>query len=333
VPLKHFMKQKLIIGLSILLLGTVVFLISRDLFSDSGKTEKNPCEYNLDKLKAIDTSLIKYKEVKFFKPGMSKLTGIAIDNQRVYIAGTSEIKAFDKQWKQVLNFKTDSTANCIAVGPQKEIYLGFGSHVEKYDSQGKKLKTWEAYGRKSVITSIAVNNNQVFVADAGSRLVLHYDADGNLQNIIGKRDKSKGIEGLIVPSLYLDVVIGSFNDIWIVNPGKHQLENYTENGELRSSWGVPSMQLEGFAGCCNPIHFAILPNSYFVTYEKGLDRIKLYNQAGKFDCVVAEPQSFGGKSEYHCSFATLVNDLAVDAEGRIYVLDATSNGVRVFERK
>lgn len=327
------MKQKLIIGFSILLLGSVVYLISRDLFSDSGKTEKNPCEYNLDKLKAIDTSLIKYREVKLFKPGMSKVAGITIDNSLVYIAGTHEIKVFNKDWKQVQDFSTDSTASCIAVGPQQEIYVGIGNHVEKYDYRGTKLKSWEAYGKKGVITSIAVSGNKIYAADAGNRLVLRYDTEGNLQNIFGKKDKTKGIDGLIVPSLYLDVATGPFNDIWIANPGRHQLENYTENGELRSFWGMPSMQLEGFAGCCNPIHFAILPNSYFVTYEKGLDRIKLYNQAGKFDCVVAGPQSFGGKSEYHCSFATLVNDLAVDTEGKIYALDATSNGVRVFERK
>jgi len=308
-------------------------LISRDLFVNAASPEKNPSEYNLDKIKAIDTSLIRYKETKLFKPAMSRLSGIAIDNNSVYITGGNEVQVFDKDWKKTLSFKIDSSATCIAVGSQKKIYLGVGNHIETYTSDGTKLKRWECYSNKGVITSIAVNTRQVFVADAGNRLVLNYDPDGNLQHIIGKKDKFKGIDGLIVPSLYLDVAIGSFDDLWVVNPGRHELESFSEKGDFRTSWGVASMQLEGFAGCCNPIHFSILPNGYFVTYEKGMDRIKLYDQAGKFDCVVAAAKSFSGKSDYHCSFATLVNDLAVNTAGAIYVLDATSNAIRVFEKK
>lgn len=325
------MKQKLIILFSLLLLAAVVYLISKDLFTGSGKTEKNPCEYNLDKLKAIDTSLIKYKIFRHYRPSMARITGIALDeNSNAYISGTKGVQVFDKDGNKTGGFAVDSTANCIALGPDKEVYLGVGNHVEKY-SQSALQKKWNTYGTKGYVTSIAVRGKDVFVADAGNRLVLHYDADGNLLNVIGKKDKD--FVGLIIPSLYLDVTIGQFNDIWVVNPGKHELENFTDKGVLRSSWGVPSMQLEGFAGCCNPIHFSILPNGCFVTYEKGLDRIKLYDQAGKFDCVVASPQSFTGKSEYHCSFATMVNDLAVDAQGNIYALDATSNEVKVFGRK
>ena len=326
------MKQKLIILFSLLLLAAVVYLISKDLFNGSSKTEKNPCEYNLDKLKAIDTSLIKYKEIRHFKPSMASLKGIAIDeNSNVYMAGTNGVLVFDKGGNKISGFIADSTANCIAIAPNKEVYLGVGNHIEKYNQQGSLQKKWETYGRKGYVTSIAVRGKDVFVADAGNRLVLHYDENGNLLNVIGK--KSKDFIGLIIPSMYLDVAIGSFDDLWVVNPGKHELENFSDKGDLRSSWGVPSMQLEGFAGCCNPIHFSILPNGYFVTYEKGLDRIKLYNQAGKFDCVVASPASFTGKSEYHCSFATMVNDLAVDPQGNIYAVDATSNEVKVFGKK
>lgn len=323
------MKQKLIILFSLVLLAVVVYLISRDLFTGSGKTEKNPCEYNLDKLKAINPELIKYKVIRHFKPSMEKITGIAIDdNAYAYISGTKGIQVFDKDGKKISGFSVDSTANCIAIGLQHEVYLGVGDHVERYNKDGSLQQKWDTYANRGYITSIAVRGDDVFVADAGNRLVLHYNTSGKLLNTIGKKDKD--FIGLIISSMYLDVAIGSFDDLWVVNPGKHELENFSDKGELRSSWGVPSMQLEGFAGCCNPIHFSMLPNGYFVTYEKGMDRIKLYNQAGKFDCVVASPASFTGKSEYHCSFATIVNDLAVDQSGNIYALDATSNEVKVF---
>ena len=48
--------------------------------------------------------------------------------------------------------------------------------------------------------------------------------------------------------------------------------------------------------------------------------------------MVAGPGSFKGKSDFHCSQATLVNDLTTDQDGNIYVLDAY-NLVRVFKKK
>jgi len=319
--------------LSLALLIGVLFLIALDLFNSSPSTEKNPCEYNIDKLKTIDPSIIHYKESGRFKPSSSKLNGIYIDNNSIiYVSGENEVQAFDKECKRKFGFKTDAPSNCIAVATEKDIYLGIGDHVEKYSNKGIKLKKWKEYSKKGFITSIAVNGDKVFVADAGNQIVLHYNSEGNLINIIGKKDKAKGIDGLIIPSMYLDVAVGSFDDLWVANPGRHELENFSFNGDLLSSWGVPSMELEGFAGCCNPVHFAILPNGYFVTYEKGLDRIKLYNQAGKFDCVVAGPKKTSGSIDLHCTFATLVNGLAVDSQGTIYALDATTNDIIIYKK-
>lgn len=328
------MKQKLIISFSLILLVAVILLIIRDLFSGSRSNELNPCEYNLEKLKIIDSTKICYQVTRLFKPTLSKLKGIAIDNNStVYILGENEVQVYEREWKQNLSFKIDTPGNCIAVGSQKEMYLGIGNHIVKYDRHGLKLKQWKEYSKKGFITSIAVKDNQVYVADAGNCIVLRYDSAGTVLNTIGKKDKDKGIDGLVVPSMYLDVAIGMFDDLWVANPGRHELENFSFGGDFRSSWGVPSIQLEGFAGCCNPVHFAILPNGYFVTYEKGLDRIKLYDQTGKFDCVVAGPRSFGSTSDYHCSFATLVNDIAVDPQGSIYALDANNNEIKVFNKK
>ena len=243
------------------------------------------------------------------------------------------MQVYNPEWKKLAGFKIDSPANCIAVGIKREIYLGTGNHVEKYSITGVLLSRWKEINKKGFITSIAVNSSQVFVADAGNHIILRYSPDGVLLNTIGKKDTARGIDGLIVPSLYLDVAMGPYDDLWVANPGRHELENFSANGDFRSSWGISSMRLEGFAGCCNPVHFAILPDGYFVTYEKGLDRIKLYNQAGIFDCVVAGPGSFTGSSDYHCTFKTLVNDLAADPLGNILALDATSDEIRVFTKK
>lgn len=326
------MKQKIVIVFSVLLLLAVVYLISKDLFTTSTSKDENPCEYNIDKLKAIDSSQICYREILQFNPQMANIYGIAVDEaQTMYIAGNQQVGIYKANGTKTGGFRTDSSAHCIAVNG-KDIFLGMGNHIEHYTVDGKKSLVWKAFNEKSYITSIVYHNNQLAVADAGNKRILKYDLSGNLLQELGKKDPAKGMEGFIIPSLYFEVAYGAFNDMWVVNPGRHRIENYSASGELQNSWGVASMQLDGFAGCCNPVHFAILPQGDFVTYEKGLDRIKIYDPTGKFQCVVAGPGSFKGKSDFHCSQATLVNDLATDANGNIYVLDAY-NLVRVYARK
>jgi sugar lactone lactonase YvrE len=316
------------------MLLAVLILIFRDLYTGSNTRQGNPCDYNLDKIKKIDSSLICYKEIGQFKSSLSKLYGIAVDSAlNIFVAGDKEVQVFNKEYKKTGGFRIDSVPNCIALGHQKEVYLGIGNHVEGYNRNGKKIKSWKGMNSKGYITSIAVKGNEIYVADAGNRVVVRYNRDGAVLNQIGEKDPSKGIGGFIIPSMYFDVTIGADNDLWIANPGKHALENYSEDGELISSWGIASMQMEGFAGCCNPVHFSILPDGYFVTYEKGMDRIKAYNQTGKFECVVAGPTGLSSKPNYNCTYGTAVNDITVDSEGSVYVLDALSNMVRVYGKK
>jgi hypothetical protein len=85
------------------------------------------------------------------------------------------------------------------------------------------------------------------------------------------------------------------------------------------------MELDGFSGCCNPSHFAIRSDGWFVTCEKGLERVKLHDSKGAFSCVVAAPDHFAG--------GTVGMDVAVDSDGRILVLDPAARVVRVFEEK
>jgi hypothetical protein len=113
--------------------------------------------------------------------------------------------------------------------------------------------------------------------------------------------------------------------LWVANTGRHSLENYTEEGDLRSSWGEFSMEIEGFCGCCNPSHFVILDDGSFVTSEKGIARVKVYNRLGNVVSVVAGPDQFAE--------GTVGLDLAKDSSQRIYVLDPQKKAVRIFAKK
>ncbi|MBC8343367.1 MAG: hypothetical protein H8E61_05260, partial [Bacteroidetes bacterium] len=105
---------------------------------------------------------------------------------------------------------------------------------------------------------------------------------------------------------------------------RHAFEAYDFTGSLISSWERTSMSIEGFSGCCNPTHMAILSNGSFVTSEKGLERVKIHLPSGDYDCLVAGPESFDE--------GTKGIDLAVDSKDRIILLDPYNGNVRIYEK-
>jgi len=327
------MRQKIIIAVSLLLFFLVIYLITKDFFSNHAKNEENPTEYNLAKLRSIDSSQFCYKESRHFKLSMKGLNAIVIDSAyRIFIAGENEVQVLDSSLNKLLDFTTDSTADAIFFSNNK-IYLAIQNHVEIYDMKGKRVQKRNPYLNSSFITSLVAENNRLYVADAANNVVLCYNEDGSLKSIIGKKDSLKGEQGFIIPSMYFDIALGQYNDLWIVNPGKHLLMNYNEKGDLRTSWGLASMQLEGFSGCCNPAQLAILPDGSFVTYEKGMERIKIYDQTGKYKCVVAGESDFNSKAINNFRLDAMVNDIATDLNGTVYVVDAVSDVVRMYVKK
>jgi hypothetical protein len=119
------------------------------------------------------------------------------------------------------------------------------------------------------------------------------------------------------------------------NPGRHRMERYSVDGDYSGAWGVTSMGIEGFCGCCNPIGFALLPDGKYVTCEKGLPRVKVYNAHGEFESVVAGVETFAANAKAcgpsDCTAGGL--DVAADAQGRIYILDLVTGDIRVMKRK
>ncbi|MBU8893628.1 MAG: hypothetical protein KOO66_12690 [Bacteroidales bacterium] len=320
------MKQKVIISISLLLLLIVIFLMGKDFFSNKNKNQNNPYEYKLDNLKHIDPKLIAYNEVKQIKPDMEDPLAIDIDhNDQFYVTGKNKVIIYNSDGNQISSFNIDSTAYAICVNNKGDILLSILDHIEIRNNEGKVKAVWEAFNKNSVITSIATTEKSVFVADAGNKIVYHYNLNGELINEIGKKDTIKGIPGFIIPSPYFDLLIGIHGKLWVVNPGRHAFENYDFEGNLISSWERTSMQIEGFSGCCNPSNIAMLSDGSFVTSEKGLERVKIHLPSGDLKSVVAGPESFVE--------GTKGLDLAVDSKDRIYVLDPVRKLIRIFEKK
>ncbi len=321
------MKQNnIIIASAIVLIIAIASFMVYDLFFADIKPNKNIYEYRIDKLAIVDTSLICYSETQQIAANIPNLKGIATDHEdNIYVTGKNKILIYDQGGNLQKEIKIRPDALCISVDRKKSIFIGAKDHIDIWDTTGKIINSWKAKNDKAIITSIAINEPSVFVADAGNKIVYHYDMKGNLLNEIGRRDSLAGIQGFIIPSPYFDVAIGRDGELWAINTGRHQFEAYDYDGNLKSSWEKTSMTLEGFSGCCNPSHVAILPDGSFVTSEKGIERVKIHDPSGKFNCVVAAPDQFDKN--------TKGLDIAVDSKNRILILDPKKEMIRIFEKK
>ena len=316
----------------------IVALVRLDTTGETGSGLGNEFVYDLKELGKTDPNLILYEEsAQAIGTGFKVSRGIAVDSQgRIYVAGDKAIHVLAASSLQLNDIKLPDAPRCLTVGSSGKIYVGMKDHVEVYDEQGKRLATWPSLGDDAVLTSIAVSENDVFVADAGNRIVIRYDAGGNVINHVGRKDTARNIPGFVIPSPYFDLAVGGDGLLRVVNPGRHRIEAYTFDGDLEFWWGRFSTAVEGFCGCCNPVNFAILGDGSFVTSEKGLTRVKIYDAEGAFVGVVAGPERLTGGASAICELPAECQaggfDVAVDAAGRVLVLDTLKNVVRIFTR-
>ena len=325
------MKQKVIIGLSLILLVFAVILIGNDLFRQSSSLVTIPCCGDEgSSMKKLDSTLIGYNKTNIIETGLNDLSGIALTDHMIIVCGNREVAVFDTNGSRSGGFLTDSMNTCIA-SYGNTIYVGAGPIVTGFDLSGNVKIQMKSLNKRGYITSIAANQQFVFIADAINKRVLKFTTDGKLLKEIGQKDSITGAPGLIIPSAYFDIIAGGFDDLWIVTPGRQKVENYTETGLMRSSWGKPGSEDNGFIGCCNPAHMALLPDGSFVTYEKGTDKIKQFDAAGRFKCYIGGAGSFRGKPDFMLGKKNLVKDLAIDSKGNIYILDAY-NTINIFKQ-
>lgn len=320
------MKNKGIIIFLIILAVVIVGVIVGDYISKRpDKMDANIFEYNIDELKKVNEDLIHYKETKNFKIGFEEPAAITIENDKIYLAGDKKIKIIETSGKLLSEIELSDKPNGVEVSDGK-IYVIFEKQIQVFDENGSLLQELNFTDDNSFITAVAVDGNNIFVADAGTRKIIRFSADGEILKEFDGKETDDAF-GFIIPSPYFDIDINEDGDLWVVNPGLHTFENYTSEGTLRTFWKSSSMKIEGFSGCCNPAHFTFLPDGSFVTSEKGLVRIKIYKPSGEFSGVVAAPNKFVKKIEGKAP------DVAADKLGNIYALDFDKKLLRVFELK
>jgi hypothetical protein len=156
----------------------------------------------------------------------------------------------------------------------------------------------------------------LFIADAGNRKVYCYTAEGKkLWEIHGAEN-----EKFIVPSPYFDLVPDGNGGIWVVNPGRHRIENYTAAGKFKALW--EPLPAKTMLGCCNPAYLGVLSGDRFVTLEKGLVRSRLFAPSGKvIDKIVPANNFVQGRFKY---------DLAILPGDRVAILDSAGSKIDIY---
>lgn len=318
-----------------------------DRSGDAGNGLSERFQYDLSAYKKIDPALIISRPTAEIPCTLQQSHAIAVGPEdRIYVAGDKKIVVYSADGTPASEMVLEAEPQCLAVaGPQAEVpgrvYVGMRDHLELFGPDGTRQAVWSSLGEKAVLTSIAladaVGEKDLFVADAGNRVVWRLDPSGGVVGRIGRRDPERHVPGFIIPSPYFEVAVAPDGLLRVANPGTHRVEAYTFDGDYEQplAWGKASLQIDGFCGCCNPAHFALLPDGRFVTAEKGIPRVKVYSAQGQFVGVVVGPETLAPTGtiteETREEHRLPVVAVACDSRGRVLVLDSAARRVRIFE--
>jgi len=278
--------------------------------------------------RAIDPQLIAWREVETIDTGLKYVSSFAAmgDTHLAVVGGdgSKTLKILSRQGDPPVIVPLPAESLAIAVQDDR-IFVGVRDHIEIFGRSGTRTAQWPSFGTAAVITSIHIHGPDIYIADAGQRIVYRADAQGNVQQRFGRKDDATHAPGFVLPSPHLDVAVDAAGMVWINNPGLHELEGFDATGTMVRRWGAPGMSIDRFAGCCNPTDFALLHDGRFVTAEKGAPRIKIYAHDGQFQNVVAGPDILGEEAGGM--------DVWADSRGRVWVAQNRAGLIRVFEPK
>ncbi len=331
----------LLLATTLLVGGVAVLRI--DLSGDPGNRLPRRAEYDIEARKRIDPALIAYEQTFSFPAVVENPSRAAFDDDgALWIGGEKEVAQVTAEGNSTHRFAVSSAPRCLAVR-DGVVFVGYDDRLETFSPEGESTGSWPSLGERARLTDIAVSEERVFVADAGNKIIHRYNSRGKYLGGIGDKRENPRVPGFVIPSPCFPLLFGDEGLLWVANPGRHRIEAYTPEGgwEEPLSWGRSAMlskpRIGGFEGCCNPTRLRRLPSGGFVTAEKGVIQVKEFDRDGNFQCVVTGPAPFSRSGSHmedtRGDHKPKMIDLAVDDEGRVWILDPNSQSVRVFEKK
>ncbi len=248
------------------------------------------------------------------------LRGIAIDSDgRIHAAGDKSVKVFEREGELLGQWATGMPGFSVAIDADGGVWVGQYQQVEIYDAKGGLVDTWRDPDRLGLVTAIGLGVDDVFLADAHARWIRRYDRQGQFLNNIGDQHRKGGFH---IPNGVVDFAIDDQGILHVANPGMHRVERYRADGEYLGHFGrFDGRDPQGFPGCCNPTNLTLDGAGRVIVTEKAGPRAKVYSSDGRLLTVVAD-DVFDPQAKNM--------DIAVDAEGRIYVVDTVKLEICVF---
>src|SRR6056297_1656548 len=119
--------------LSIIIAAVVLLIIVMMVIDYSGdradKRGNNPYEYNVDRYKSVDTSLVHFRESKQIPLGEYKAGGLDLFGGNAWLAGEGFLLSLDEKGRVTLNQDINGEATCLEVTPGA-VYIAFEDHIK-----------------------------------------------------------------------------------------------------------------------------------------------------------------------------------------------------------
>jgi hypothetical protein len=306
------MNKKYFALISLLIILTFIgYIVYNTVTSGKASTQKTE---NARK-PAIQDQWIISREMK---PAEGPLLSVAVSAKGdIYLGGDSWLSCYNRQLSRKWTLKTSGKISSVAVNGDT-IYASSGETILLISADGKVISEWGPYEANSIITSLTANKLYVAFADAGVKRVFILKKNGELFTMIGQSDRK-----FIIPSPYFDVAFYGLSTLFVANTGNRRVETFTTDGRYIDCFGEPGTAPEAFSGCCNPAHFAVIPQG-FVTAEKGINRIKILDPDGKFIEFVSSQNKF--------TPSVPLDVASVDGK-TIYAANPADSKLYIFKRK
>ncbi len=300
----------------------VVVVVADYLSTRVDKRPANPFAYSVEEYETVDESLIAYRETRQIRTGDHEMLAMAYRNGRIFVLTDAYLQVITPLGQEISRTRVDPGGRFLTVAADGTVLLGYEDHLVAMQNEEEVFRSAPA-GAEALFTALAISEDLIFVADAGNRQVIAYNHELEQTGSFKGESGVSALHGFILPSLHFDLAVNGENELWVVNPGLHSIQNYTPTGRLRGHWSKSSFGQDGFSGCCNPYFIAFLSDGRIVTSEKGLVRIKIHRESGEFESFVAAPEKFGTGIKAPA--------LAVDEHDHILALDFDKNMIRYFE--
>jgi DNA-binding beta-propeller fold protein YncE len=247
--------------------------------------------------------------------------GIALGKDgSVYVADmdAKSVSRFTADGKYVGKCKTECIPGAVVVDDKGFIYVGGCGKtgvIEKLTPDGKLVKKWN-YGKgEAVAGGMAISGEFLYIGNNRTGQVEKFTLEGQPVKAWGKFASCCG---------FLDVAVDSKGTVYVGELGRKKVKMFDGDGKELGSWGTDGTGAGQFCGCCNPVNLAIGPDGTVITGEKTTPRVQEFTTDGK-------PIAIFGEKKFGEGCGCM--DLAVSADGKVYVLDDEKCKVLVFACK